>query len=117
MCTSTRELCPARAIPAVQVACSIGSGNVVAISAVDGCQFARNLFPRSFARQHAKDILISIDNPLLAIGTNGDMGTSTRKLLPATILVLEQLLRLVSADGAFMSPRVNLEARGKSQSV
>ena len=116
MCTSTRELCPARAIPAVQVACSIGPGNVVAISAVDGCQFARNLFPRSFARQHAKDILISIDNPLLAVGTNGDMGTSTRKLLPATILVLEQLLRLVSADGAFMSPRVNLEARGKSQS-
>jgi hypothetical protein len=115
VCASTRELRPARAIPAVQVACSISPGNVVAISAVDGRQFARNLFPLGFARQHAKYILISVDNPLLAVGANGDMGTSTRKLFPATILVLEQLLRLVSADGTFMSPRVNLEVRGKSQ--
>ena len=114
VCAPTREPRPAPAIPVEQVARSIGPGNVVAISAVDGRQFSRNVSPLGFSRQHAIDIVISVDNPLLAVGTNGDMGTSTRKLTPATILVLVQFLCLVSADSAFMSPRINLEVSVES---
>ena len=105
----TRELRPARAIPAVQVTGSIGPGNVVAVGAVDGRQFSGNFFPRGFARQHAVDILIRVDNPLLAVGANGNMDTSTRKLVPATILVFIQLLRRINAHGTFISPGVNLK--------
>ena len=110
-----RELRPARAVPAIQVACGIGPGNVVAVGAVDGRQFSGNFFPRGFARQHAVDILIRVDNPLLAVGTNGNMDASTRKPGPGTILVLVQLLRRINAHSTFMSPGINLERGKRSQ--
>ena len=110
-----RELRPARAVPAIQVACGIGPGNVVAVGAVDGRQFSGNVCPRGFARRHAENILISVHNPLLTVGTNGNMNTSTRKPGPGTILVLVQLLRRVDAHSTFMSPGVNLERGKRSQ--
>ena len=69
--------------------------------------------PLVSARQHAEDFLISVDNPLLAVGANGNMGTSTRKPVPVTILELVQSLSRVNANGAIVSPGVNLE-RGKA---
>ncbi len=116
---TTRELGPSRAVPAVQVISRIRSGNIITVGAVDGLQTTRNSFPLVFARQHAVDCLISVDDPLLAVGANCDMGTSTREPVPATILVLEQLLRRVNADGAIMSPGVNLIVieRGKYMSM
>ena len=105
---TTRELGPSRTVPAVQVISRIRPGNIITVGAVDGLQTTRNSFPLVFARQHAVDLLIGVDNPLLAVGANGDMGTRTGEPVPAAILVLEQLLSRVNADRAIMSPGVNL---------
>jgi len=108
--TAARELLPARAGPAVQVVSSISTSNVLAIGAVDGLQRTWNKFPGTFARQHAVNLLVRVDDPLLAVGANGNMGTSARKSIPFTILVLVQLLGCVNADGTIMSPGVDLNA-------
>jgi hypothetical protein len=111
VCTTARKLGPACTIPAVQVTCSIGSGDVVAIttSAVDGLQITWNWLPRILARQHAVDCPTRVDVPLLAVGPNGNMDTRARKLVRATILVLPQFLLRVNVDGTIISPCINLE--------
>ena len=82
---------------------------------MDGLQFTRHLFPLAFAGQHAVDVLFRVDVPLLAVGTNGNMGTSTRKPVPATILVLVEFLFRVNVYGTIVSPGVNLEGGNRSQ--
>ena len=92
VCATTRKLGPAGAIPAEQVTCHIDAGDVVAItaSAVDGLQITTcNILPVGLAGRHAPGSPIRVDMPFLAVGANGNMGTTARKPVPATIPELE----------------------------
>jgi hypothetical protein len=53
--------------------------------------------------------------PLLAVDANGNMGTSARKPVRATIPVLPQLLLRVNVDGTIISPGVNLKGGKQSK--
>jgi len=67
------------------------------------------------AGEHAVDLLSGVDDPLLSVGTNGDVSASTLELMPSTITILIQLLGLVGADSVVTGQGIDLRIDDSQQ--